>query len=113
MDLSKISKRELIEELNKRASVTSMSKGEPVLVVGTICDYPEGPMIELFNKVEKPEDLPSENYYLRVRINSHREYKRFYFKTDSYDALVERLNENPTSVSQWVMETDAIKKEYI
>ncbi len=111
MDLSKISKERLIKELENR-SLKPVGAGKN-LVVGTLCDYPEGPMVEWFKETKKPEDLPGVNVYLRARFNGHRDYRLFYFKTDCFDNLNTRLNENPAEFSQWVTDSPMIKFERI
>lgn len=109
MKLSEIPKEELLKELQKRANNNEESEGEYSLVIGTICDYPEGPAVEMFNVVEKPEDLPTNNYLLRARINGQRNYRLFYFKTNQFDKLKENLDRDWREFSRWVIETKSIK----
>lgn len=109
MDLSNISNEDLIKELEER-SLKPVGVGSK-LVIGTVCDYPEGPMVEWFKETKKPEDLPGPNVYLRARFNGHRNYRLFYFKTDCFDALDKQLNKNPQAFSEWITNNSMVKFE--
>lgn len=108
MDLKAIPSEDLITELKLRGAGASPD-ADTTLVVGTICDYPEGPAVEIFRKVESPTDLPSDNELLRARFNSHRKYRMFYFKTYTFDALKDVLDRDWHSFSKWVTECESIK----
>jgi len=107
VDITKYTNEELMNELDKR-SIVRPGTG-PCLVIGTMCDYPEGPAVEVFKEVKKPEDMLSRSVYMRARMNGHRNYRMFYFKTDSFNDLDRSLNEDPRSFAEWVEKSDSMK----
>jgi len=109
VDLRTISKDALLAELKSRAETEGARNDNVVLVVGTICDYPEGPAVELFNKVESPGDLPSNNQMLRARFNGHHNYRMFHFKTDRFDELKSQLDSDRKKFSRWLVDCASVK----
>lgn len=80
------------------------------LVLGTICRYPEGYVAETFMKIQKPEDMPNiHKMSLRHRMNTHRDYKFFYFRTNEFEKLEKSLDEDYIAFGKWVMNTNSIK----
>lgn len=107
MDLTEISSETLMEELKRR-------KLEPEddfsLVFGTICEERRKYYVEVFRKVKTPDDLNDyEILKLRSRFNPQRFYQGFYFKTDQFESLNERLNNNPEEFGKWIINNKSIK----
>lgn len=112
MDLTEIPREDLAKELESRA--VPMEEAGSFLVVGTICSYPGGDVIEWFKKVDSEKDIPGSTYMLRARINSQRNYRIFYFKrSGDFEKLKERLDNDPEGFAEWVNDCESIKQERI
>lgn len=108
MDISKMTNEEILAELNKREAVPIVEN--EVLVFGSIGIDGGTNFVEVFKKIKTPEDLDFlTNYSLRVRMNSQRNYKGFYFKTKEFKALEKNLNENNEKFAKWVRQNDSMK----
>jgi len=114
MELSELTTSQLLEEINKR-DVKEKESGF-VLVFGTMCNDGGNHFVEVFKEIKSEKDL---TFYptacLRARMNGHRSYKAFYFKTDKFEKLKETLNEegkknnNNNLFVEWINDTDSVK----
>jgi hypothetical protein len=114
MNISDFTTDELLDELNKRSGEneieTKEDNSESVLVFGSIGNDAGKYFVEVFEKITSPDDLAfMKPYSIRVRFNSHRRYKGFYFKTDQFDKLKKSLDEDNEKFANWVKETNSIK----
>lgn len=108
MDISKMTTEEILAELNKRETV--IKTDDAVLVFGSIGNDSGTDFVEVFKKIKTPDDLVFlHNYSLRVRFNSHRDYKGFYFKTTKFEALEKNLNGNNEEFAKWVRQNEHIE----
>jgi hypothetical protein len=108
MDISKMTTEEILAELNKRDTITETD--DIVLVFGSISNDSGTDFVEVFKEIKTPDDLAFlHNYSLRVRFNSHRNYKGFYFKTTEFEALEKNLNDNNEEFAKWVRQNERIE----
>jgi hypothetical protein len=107
MDISKLTTEQILAELKKREEVPNTDN--VVLVFGSIGNDRGTDFIEVFKKIKTPDDLSFlHNYSLRMRINSHRDYKCFYFKTTDFEQLEKNLNDNNNEFAKWVRQNEHI-----
>lgn len=108
MDITQMKTEDILAELSRRENVTETDNA--VLVFGSIGNDCGTDFVEVFKKIKTPDDLAFlHTYGLRVRMNSHRDYKGFYFKTTDFDKLEKNLNENNERFAEWVRQNNAIK----
>ena len=107
--LTKFTTEELLAELNLRTQEEVSSKDEMRLVVGSIGNDCGTLFCEVFNKIETHEDLSFlSTYKIRMRFNTHRNYRLFYFKTDQFEYLLSQLDSDNEQFAIWV---DSLMKE--
>ena len=108
-DLSSASIEDLRAELERRD--TPQKDSGTALVVGTIGSDDGRPFIEVFRRVDSPDDLKQFNTGLamRARYNSHRNYRGFYFKTDDFERLQSQLKADNSKLAEWVNTTASVK----
>jgi len=107
MDISRMTTEQILAELQKREEVPTTD--DVVLVFGSISNDCGTDFVEVFKKIKTPDDLAFlHNYSLRVRFNSHRDYKGFYFKTTDFKQLEKNLNGNNEEFAKWVRQNDHI-----
>ena len=108
MDISKLSTKEILEELEKRSATKEVK--DNVLVFGTIGNDAGTNFVEVFKEIKTPNDLDFINQAsLRARYNSHRQYKGFYFKTNEFKKLEKSLDEDNESFANWIRENNSVK----
>lgn len=110
MNLSELSKEELIAELKRREAQNKQQ--ELVTVIGTIGIDGMTNFVEGFMRISDSKALQFINTMnLRSRFNSHRFYKGFYFKVSEreYKELLKLYNKNNESFANWVRKTKSIK----
>lgn len=108
MELRKIPTLELLAELKARQEKPEESN--MVLVFGTICSDGGRDFVEMFKEIKTEKDLTfMQGLSLRARFNSHRNYRGFYFKTDVFEKLNKRLNEDNAGFAEWIKETGSVK----
>jgi hypothetical protein len=108
MNLTELSTAEILAELEKRSVV--VNNKDAVLVFGTIGIDGDSSFIEVFKEIKIAEDLHFiTQASLRARLNSHRYYQGFYFKTTDFAKLEKNLNNDNKAFAKWVRETKSIK----
>lgn len=108
MDITQMKTEDILAELSRRENVTETDNA--VLVFGSIGNDCGTDFVEVFKKIKTPDDLAFlHTYGLRVRMNSHRDYKGFYFKTTDFEKLEKNLNDNNERFAEWVRQNKAIK----
>jgi hypothetical protein len=117
MNIENMTDQELLDELNRRKeSREESAEPEPkdVLVFGTTCVEGKEDYIEVFRKIEKPEDLPNMfNLEMRASFNSHRNYRKFYFKTslESFEELSKAVETDNNKIATELCKNPKIKFE--
>ena len=117
MNIENLSDDELLAELTRRNEARQKVeevKPADVLVFGITCIDGKEDVIEIFNKIEKPEDLP--NLFvmeMRARMNSHRFYRKFYFKVslEDYDLLLANIKKDNAGTAAELCKNPNIKFE--
>jgi hypothetical protein len=103
--------QELKEELERRGKVDN-KKDSSVLVFGSVGNHAGTNFVEIFKKINKPNDFAFlDNYSLRVRFNSQRNISGFYFRTseEDFDLLSEELSSNNEEFANFILDSKNIK----
>jgi hypothetical protein len=109
----------LLAELTRKnvaRDAAEPAKLTDVLVFGTTCIDGKEDVVECFRVIEKPEDLPDMFVMeMRARLNSHRLYRKFYFKTtrESFDELKKSLENDNSRMAGELCKNPNIKFEAI
>jgi hypothetical protein len=104
--------QELKEELERRELEGKKTKDDSVLVFGSIGNDAGINFIEVFKKINSPNDLNFlDNYSFRVRFNSQRKISGFYFRTSEEDfvLLSEELSYNNEEFANFILDSKNIK----
>ena len=108
MDISKMTTSEILAELNNRKQESENSSDS--LVFGSIYNDCGVVVVEVFKKIENQNDLSFlHNYSLRTRVNSHRNYKGFYFKTSNFEMLENLANTNNRKLAEFVLMSNKVQ----
>jgi|TARA_R110000787_G_scaffold11722_12_gene38530 hypothetical protein len=108
MDLIQLSTKEIVAELERRTE-TENKKSDLKLVCGTICQERNKFYLEVFKEIGSEKDLDFlTTTSLRSRFNSQRDYRFFYFKTNEFEILKAKAEENSLSFAKWVNANKAI-----
>ena len=113
MDISKANTVDLLREINRRQEEKNTLK-DGLLVFGVIGTEEGSNFAEMFKVLKAPSDLEFvSSMMVRSRINSHRFYRGFYFKTDlsNFEMLNENFKEQNESFANSILENK--KVEYI
>jgi hypothetical protein len=86
MNVKDLSIEELKAELKRRTdseTVNDLPDDYKHLVFGTMCTELKKDYVEIFKLVKTEDDMPMMfGLDMRARLNSHRDYRKFYFKVD-------------------------------
>jgi hypothetical protein len=113
MNLSQFTKEQLQEELNKRLD---QEENKPHLVIAIGGKDGHSYFTECLKLVKDYKDMPDLSFWsLRARLNSHRFYKLFYFKTDqeNFDILENKVEEKNVELSIWLNNTATVRSEWL
>ncbi len=115
MNIENLSDEELLAELTRRNEARALvdeTIPSDVLVFGTTCIDGKEDVIEHFRVLEKPEDLPNMFVIqMRARMNSHRHYRSFHFKTDrgSFELLKASIEKDNAATAAELCKNPNIK----
>ena len=108
MDISKMSTEKILAELQKREEISKTE--DAVLVFGSTCNDMGKIYVEIFKEIKTPNDFSFlHSYSLRTRMNAHRGYKGFYFKTEDFKSLEKNLNDDHEGFTEWMSQNKSIK----
>lgn len=90
--------------------IFSQKTNDTNVVFGTIGIDGGKYFVEVFKEIHKEYDLNFlSSISLRARINAHRNYQGFYFKTNDFVKLKKHFDEDNESFANWVKETESVK----
>ena len=102
--LSGVSSADLLAELERRNQKTE--DVDHIIVFGTTCIHGKDDVIEVFQKVVTPEDVPNMFVLgMRSRMNLGRQYRQFYFKTtvEDFAKLEQALNQDNVALTKTLL----------
>lgn len=112
MDLKSVSTELLLKELEERNKSVSKREEKAFTALGTLVKNANEEYIEVFKLIKVEKDLNFLNSYnLRIRFNSQRTFKWFYFKVNEteFKQLNLNLEANQDSFIEWLKSSKSIQ----